>query len=92
MIFDAGADRSGVFELCLAGHRRRAAATASYWRRLALTHWARQEYPAALEAANRSLNLVPEQSNTAAFAGYCLLLQHKAQEALKLSSTPGGAT
>jgi TolB-like protein/Flp pilus assembly protein TadD len=58
---------------------------ASYWRRLAVTQWARRQYPAAIEAANRSLSLVPEQANTAAFLGYCLLLDNKPEEALQVS-------
>ena len=49
----------------------------SYWRRLSLVQWGRHDYRAAIEAANRSLDLSPQQSNTAAFVGYCLLLQHQ---------------
>jgi len=56
-----------------------------YWRSLALAQWARGECPAAIENADRSLNLSPGQSNTAAFVGYCLLLEHKPEEALKVS-------
>jgi len=56
-----------------------------YWRTLALTQWARHECPAAIENLNRSLSLVSEQSNTAAFLGYCLLTENKPEEALKVS-------
>lgn len=57
----------------------------SYWRRLSLVQWGRHDYRAAIENANRSLDLSPQQSNTAAFVGHCLLLEHQPEEALKVS-------
>jgi tetratricopeptide (TPR) repeat protein len=58
---------------------------AAAWRELGAIQFERGDYHAAREALQRSLQIVPEQSNTAAYLAFTFLLTGDAASALSLS-------
>jgi len=57
----------------------------TYWRHLGGIRLFRGDYPGAVDASQRSLDINPEQSNTAAIIGYAFLLEGRPANALAIS-------